>query len=177
MRARPGDILPLAKKLLQHHAEDRVLHFSVEAEKALISRSWKGNVRELENCIQRAAILALGDEVKAEALFFEDSLSFKGTDSFDNSGGLDNAISIESSGESSGIFDSSNMASEPEITNKKQALGGDLKAREKQLIVDALEAVNGCRKDAAERLGISPRTLRYKLARLKEQGVAIPAIS
>ncbi|MBL4567258.1 MAG: helix-turn-helix domain-containing protein, partial [Porticoccus sp.] len=53
----------------------------------------------------------------------------------------------------------------------------DLKAREKQLIVDALGAVNGCRKDAAERLGISPRTLRYKLARLKEQGVAIPAIS
>ena len=163
--------------MLQHHAEDRVLHFSVEAEKALIYRSWKGNVRELENCIQRAAILALGDEVKAEALFFEDSLSFKGTDSFDNSGELDNAISIEPSGESSGIFDSSNMASEPEVTNKKQALGGDLKAREKQLIVDALEAINGCRKDAAERLGISPRTLRYKLARLKEQGVAIPAIS
>lgn len=177
LRARPGDILPLAKKLLQHHAEDRVLHFSVEAEKALISHSWKGNVRELENCIQRTAILALGDEVKAEALFFEDSLSFKDTESFDNSGALDNATSIEPSGDSSGIFDSSNMASEPEITSKKQALGGDLKAREKQLIVDALKAVNGCRKDAAERLGISPRTLRYKLARLKEQGVAIPAIS
>jgi two-component system response regulator FlrC len=60
-------------------------------------------------------------------------------------------------------------------SNGAQLLDGDLKAREKQLIVDALNAVNGCRKDAAERLGISPRTLRYKLARLKEQGVAIPA--
>jgi two-component system, response regulator FlrC len=177
LRARPGDILPLANKLLQHHADDRVLHFSVEAEKALVSHSWKGNVRELENCIQRTAILALGDEVKAEALFFEGSLSFKGTEGFDNLGDLDNATSIEPSGESLGVFDSSNMASESEITNKKQALGGDLKAREKQLIVDALKEVNGCRKDAAERLGISPRTLRYKLARLKEQGVAIPAIS
>lgn len=179
LRARPGDILPLANKLLEHHADGRVLHFSVEAEKALVSHSWKGNVRELENCIQRTAILALGDEVKAEALFFEDSLSFKGTEGFEASGKLDNATSIEPSGEneSSGVFDGSNMASEPEITNKKQALGGDLKAREKQLIVDALKAVNGCRKDAAERLGISPRTLRYKLARLKEQGVAIPAIS
>ena len=177
LRARPGDILPLAKKLLQHHAEDRVLHFSVEAEKALVSHSWKGNVRELENCIQRTAILALGDEVKAEALFFEDSLSFNGTEGFEASGKLDNATSIEPSGESSGVFDGSNIASEPEVTNKKQALGGDLKAREKQLIVDALKAVNGCRKDAAERLGISPRTLRYKLARLKEQGVVIPAIS
>jgi two-component system response regulator FlrC len=53
-------------------------------------------------------------------------------------------------------------------------LGGDLKARENQLIVDALREVNGSRKDAAARLGISPRTLRYKLARLKEMGVSIP---
>jgi len=55
-------------------------------------------------------------------------------------------------------------------------LDGDLKAREQQLIVEALSDVNGSRKDAAQRLGISPRTLRYKLARLKEQGVAIPAV-
>lgn len=54
-------------------------------------------------------------------------------------------------------------------------LGGDLKARENQLIVEALRDVNGSRKDAAARLGISPRTLRYKLARLKEMGVAVPA--
>ncbi|MEN8801789.1 MAG: helix-turn-helix domain-containing protein, partial [Thiogranum sp.] len=31
------------------------------------------------------------------------------------------------------------------------------------------------RKAAAERLGISPRTLRYKLARMREQGIAVPA--
>ena len=54
-------------------------------------------------------------------------------------------------------------------------LNGGLKDREKQLIVNALETVSGSRKDAARLLGISPRTLRYKLARLKEQGVAIPA--
>ncbi|MCB1679438.1 MAG: sigma-54-dependent Fis family transcriptional regulator [Halioglobus sp.] len=54
-------------------------------------------------------------------------------------------------------------------------LGGDLKAREKHLIVEALHEVRGSRKEAAQRLGISPRTLRYKLARLKEQGVAIPS--
>jgi len=161
LRNRPGDIVPLANKLLQHHANDRVLHFSAEAERSLESHSWKGNVRELDNCIQRTAILAIGDEVEADALFFEDSLSFKDSQGFENSG----------------VFDSPNRVLEPEVTDKKQALGGDLKAREKQLIVDALKAVNGCRKDAAERLGISPRTLRYKLARLKEQGVAIPAIS
>jgi len=54
-------------------------------------------------------------------------------------------------------------------------LDGDLKAREQQLILEALAEVNGSRKGAAERLGISPRTLRYKLARMKEQGVVVPA--
>jgi two-component system response regulator FlrC len=54
-------------------------------------------------------------------------------------------------------------------------LGGDLKARENQLIVEALREVNGSRKDAAAKLGISPRTLRYKLARLKQMGIAVPA--
>lgn len=55
-------------------------------------------------------------------------------------------------------------------------LEGDLRTRERQLIVEALKAENGSRKDAAARLGISARTLRYKLARLKEEGIAIPAV-
>lgn len=43
-----------------------------------------------------------------------------------------------------------------------------------QLIFDALEKANGNRGDAAEMLGISPRTLRYKLARMRKRGLAIP---
>ena len=54
-------------------------------------------------------------------------------------------------------------------------LGGDLKDREHALIIEALQAVNGSRKDAAVRLGISPRTLRYKLARMREAGIELPA--
>jgi two-component system response regulator FlrC len=74
--------------------------------------------------------------------------------------------------------DSLSMAVEEksDVGGGDKLLGGGLRAREKQLIVDALNAVDGCRKDAATRLGVSPRTLRYKLAKLKEQGVAIPAV-
>ena len=53
------------------------------------------------------------------------------------------------------------------------ALDGELKAQETRLIIEALE-VGGGRAAAAERLGISPRTLRYKLARMRAAGVALP---
>lgn len=53
-------------------------------------------------------------------------------------------------------------------------LGNDLRSVEDQMIIDALQAGGGNRKYAAERLGISSRTLRYKIARLRESGVAIP---
>ena len=53
--------------------------------------------------------------------------------------------------------------------------GADLKSQEQRIIVETLKAVNGSRKAAAERLGISQRTLRYKLARMREMGIAIPA--
>lgn len=57
---------------------------------------------------------------------------------------------------------------------ESDALGHDLKAREQDLIIEALRAGQGSRKYAAERLGISERTLRYKLARLREAGIALP---
>jgi two-component system response regulator FlrC len=63
-------------------------------------------------------------------------------------------------------------AAEPAARN--DSLDRDLKTHEQNLILEALRAGNGSRKQAAERLGISPRTLRYKLARMREDGVAIP---
>jgi two-component system response regulator FlrC len=47
--------------------------------------------------------------------------------------------------------------------------------REFQIIVDTLRDTRGSRNNAAERLGISPRTLRYKLARLRESGLDVEA--
>ena len=53
-------------------------------------------------------------------------------------------------------------------------LSEDLKSVEEQMILDALASAHGTRKEVAERLGISQRTLRYKIARLRDAGVAIP---
>ena len=53
-------------------------------------------------------------------------------------------------------------------------LGAGLRSAEEKLILEALLEENGSRQSAAVRLGISPRTLRYKIARMKQAGVAIP---
>ncbi len=53
-------------------------------------------------------------------------------------------------------------------------LGDDLQRREFEIIVDMLRDTGGSRKTAAERLGISPRTLRYKLARMRDSGFQFP---
>jgi two-component system response regulator FlrC len=54
-------------------------------------------------------------------------------------------------------------------------LGDDLRRREFQMIIDTLRAERGRRKEAAERLGISPRTLRYKLAQMRDAGMDVEA--
>jgi two-component system response regulator FlrC len=61
-----------------------------------------------------------------------------------------------------------------EVSGTPPYLSTSLRASEGELILDALRAENGQRKAAALRLGISPRTLRYKLARMRELGLAIP---
>ena len=53
-------------------------------------------------------------------------------------------------------------------------LNEDLRSVEERMILNALEEGKGSRKTVAERLGISQRTLRYKIARLRDAGVAIP---
>lgn len=54
-------------------------------------------------------------------------------------------------------------------------LGKDLKLREYQIIIDTLKQENGKKKNAAEKLGISPRTLRYKLAQMRDNGIDVKA--
>ena len=64
--------------------------------------------------------------------------------------------------------------SEPPAAPVSAALEDGLEVRERDLILDALLAPDGSRKIAALRLGISARTLRYKLAQLRALGVAVP---
>ena len=58
-----------------------------------------------------------------------------------------------------------------EMVSDSGGLGSDLRKREFEVIISTLKEVSGSRKNAAERLGISTRTLRYKLAKMREHGI------
>ena len=65
--------------------------------------------------------------------------------------------------------------SQIDAEDDRNALGKDLKLREYQIILNTLRQENGKKKVAAEKLGISPRTLRYKLAQMRENGIDVNA--
>jgi two-component system response regulator FlrC len=64
--------------------------------------------------------------------------------------------------------------SDPVVASENRDLSEVAWEREQQVILEILTKVQGSRKAAAEQLGISARTLRYKLAKIKDQGIAVP---
>jgi two-component system response regulator FlrC len=144
LRERPGDILPLARRALLAcaRAGQTAASFSADAEASLLRHDWPGNARELANLVQRAAWLAAGAVIDAAALDIP-----------------------------SGPAPAATAAAPPAApVVAAEGLGQDLKDRERQLILETLAQTAGSRKLAAERLGISPRTLRHKLQQFKAAG-------
>ncbi len=64
---------------------------------------------------------------------------------------------------------------ESEVLVASSGLGGELREQEFIIILETIKACDGKRKDVAEKLGISPRTLRYKLAKMRDAGIDIPS--
>jgi two-component system, response regulator FlrC len=164
LRERIEDIVPLASKLLQHHSvkmNKKGVQFSDSAQATLLDYAWPGNVRELDNAIQRALILQNGQFIN------EYDLGLQG----------EHLIDFESRREVQTPEFSLQMASsESDIqavkgVDSKPELKPELKKHEFDLIADAINQSGGRKKLAAEKLGISPRTLRYKLAKMREMGL------
>lgn len=161
LRERPADILPLAERLLAKHARKMnhgLVQFSEAARASLVAYPWPGNVRELDNAIQRALILQQGGSIQPEDLC------------------LGTPIGLSPSA----VFLPRSTAAVPVATPSLPmadagALGEDMRRHEFQMIIDTLRAERGRRKEAAERLGISPRTLRYKLAQMRDAGLDVEA--
>lgn len=156
LRERPLDIWPLAQRLLAEHStkmKRRKVQFAPGLEQVLKSYAWPGNVRELDNAIQRALILCSGDIIRTDDLYLEGAPTATSV--------LDDSIYVEQPLQNVHF----------EIEDDRSALGQDLRQREFQIIIETLKQERGKKKQAAEKLGISPRTLRYKLAQMRELGI------
>ncbi len=139
LRERPADIAPLAEALLPRLAAQlgrRGLRLSDEARANLVEASWPGNVRELANVLERAAILVDGDVIGPEHLLM------------DPAGGARTVATAATTPAAAG-----------------DGGGATMEQIERRAIEDALAAVGGNRRQAAERLGIGLRTLYDKLRR------------
>jgi two-component system response regulator FlrC len=157
LRERRDDVLPLAMHVLNARCRpgERIPALSAEAAHILLTHSWPGNVRELDNVMQRAVILANGPVIKAENIQIEEGCRLWAV----------------------GCSQSEEPDADPTLATayspQPTALSDSLSAAERDLILDALRSDHGNRQAMAKRLGISPRTLRYKLAKLREAGVEV----
>jgi two-component system response regulator FlrC len=152
LRERPRDILPLARHLIRHHLgpEAPMPEFGADAQARLLTHPFPGNVRELDNLIQRALILRVGDCIEAADLSFEEPSP--------------NAPVAPAP-----------LAPVAAAATQGGSLPADLRSVEEQRILDALRGGRVSRKQVAKNLGISERTLRYKIARMREAGLEVPA--
>jgi len=75
LRERPEDIPLLARAFLERHAPGRPVTLSHDALEVLRRHAWEGNARELENALERALLIAAGDEIQASDLPFAASRS------------------------------------------------------------------------------------------------------
>ena len=163
LRERPADILPLVERLLGKHVKKMnhpCVRLSKEAQACLVSYAWPGNVRELDNAIQRALILQQGGTIQPQDLCLSASTALP---------------VAHTPAPVATVLPLTVPASLDQPPEPVGVLGDDLRRHEFQMIMDTLRSERGRRKEAAERLGISPRTLRYKLAQMRDAGMDVEA--
>ena len=146
LRERPGDIAPLAFGMLLRHACKAMgpAWISEAALTLLACHPWPGNVRELENVIRRAILLSGSERViEPEHIRFDASVRPV-------------AVIAEDVPETPG-----NAASLSDVAFRSEA----------RAIIEALDHCGGHRAKTAKHLGISERTLRYRMASMRETGL------
>ncbi|STQ74659.1 sigma-54-dependent transcriptional regulator [Grimontia hollisae] len=171
---RTGDIIPLAEHLLTRHCcklGQAAPMLTQEAAEKLTHYRWPGNVRELDNVMQRALILCHQGVIDAGDILLE------GVD-WNDAGSLQNLVAgcdaVPPSIQRRALSNHNEAYRGEPAPASADSLGSELRDQEFAIILDTIRACEGRRKDVAERLGISPRTLRYKLAKMRDAGIDIP---
>lgn len=157
LRERPNDVQLLADFFVRKYSEANEIALRPLNDAALArlrAHTWLGNVRELENTMHRAVLLASGEAIGSEAIVL--------------SGATRNDARA---GTSNNLGDAT-----PAITaaSIKGMVGRTVADVERDLIIDTLSHCLGNRTHAATILGISIRTMRNKLKQYSDEGLRVP---
>ncbi|KAA0125242.1 sigma-54-dependent Fis family transcriptional regulator [Methylobacterium sp. P1-11] len=151
LRERPADIIELATHFARKYAAVNgmpVRPLSAEARALVLKNPWRGNVRELENTLHRAVLLASGDTIGLEAILSPD-------------------------GETFAAEGPAARAAQVAEAATRGLVGRTVAQVECDLILDTLDHCLGNRTHAAKILGISIRTLRNKLNEYVSSGLDV----
>ncbi len=154
LRERPADVLALTEHFARKYAEVNGVPprpLSSEARRLAVANPWRGNVRELENTLHRAVLLASGSEIDAEAMRTPEG----------------DALGGPAPG------DAATRAARTAEAVTRSLVGHTVAEVERDLILDTLDHCLGNRTHAAKILGISIRTLRNKLNEYLDAGLAV----
>ena len=175
LRERPLDIVPLAYQFLDPQlSKGRSLRITSESAELLVSYHWPGNVRELQNVIIRAQVLSRQGVIEPEHLVFDDwPEAFPDAQEQDQLAYGNSSIE-EGTSARSFMAKHSFSRTNPALSksNHTKPLSVAMKISECENIMAALQESRS-REQAAEKLGISPRTLRHKLQRLRQDGMTV----
>jgi two-component system, NtrC family, response regulator PilR len=155
LRDRKGDIHLLASEFLKKfskRANKEINSFDSEAMSALEAYTWPGNIRELENSIERAVTLESGSNITLGSLPL-------------NAREAKNKLTASTT---AGVKMAEFRLPPPDFSNGALDLDKILGEVERVYLLEALKQAGGAKKKAADLLGITFRSLRY---RLQKQGL------
>ena len=158
LRERPNDLSALADYFVEKYATANgfIRTLSDAARERIHCASWLGNVRELENAMHRAVILARSSEISVDDLRTPDGRPVQG-----------NALDATA--------ERAVNAAEIAIREATIRVGQTVAEVEQDLILQTLDHCLGNRTHAANILGISIRTLRNKLRAYQDAGIEVAA--
>ena len=159
LRERPNDIRLLVEHFMTRYLGDGAPALSPQVLSALQSHPWPGNIRELQNAVERAAILSRGSSPReADFLLTKSSPTT-----------LRQSIEVERTQSAEPLQTSVSSQDSLQVRS-----GTTVDEMERALIMETLRATNNNRTHAAKLLGISIRTLRNKLNEYRERGIETP---